>query len=185
MQLPYNQVIWLFGLSGAGKSTLAAALTSNLRDQRIPVLELDGDTLRNSVCRGLGFDDVGRTENLRRSGEVARLGVQSGLCVVASFITPLESHRVLIKEIVGLERISLIFADSPLEVCRQRDVKGLYARAQAGQVDQMTGISSAFERPVSADLILNTAAMRPAESARELFDFTWKRLGLGKLATTR
>ena len=159
---------------------MAAALIEALRGRQIPVLVLDGDTLRSSLCRGLGFSDVDRLENLRRAAEVARLGVDSGLCVVASFITPLESHRQLIRETIGQDRISMIFADAPLEVCRHRDVKGLYARAQAGKVEQMTGISSVFEKPASADLILDTAAMPPADTARELIAFASKRLVLAK-----
>lgn len=179
MPLKQGHVFWVFGLSGAGKSTMAAALLGSLRGKFLPVLELDGDVLRGGLCRGLGFSDADRMENLRRAAEVARLGSDSGLCVVASFITPLESHRQLVREIIGPERVSLIFADAPLEVCRQRDVKGLYAKARAGQVDRMTGISSTFEKPARADLILNTAARPPADSARELIGFAGIRLGPG------
>lgn len=157
---------------------MAAALISVLRDQKAPVLVLDGDTLRDSLCRGLGFSDADRMENLRRAAEVARLGVDSRLCVVASFITPLESHRRMIRETIGPARISMIFADSPLAVCRERDVKGLYAKAQSGQVRQMTGISSVFEKPDGADLTLDTASRPAAASAREIIAFAQRRLGL-------
>jgi adenylyl-sulfate kinase len=170
-------VFWIFGLSGAGKSTLAAALTQFLHSRGTSVLELDGDVLRTGLCRGLGFSDADRKENLRRAAEVARLGADSGLCVVASFITPLESQRRLVEEIIGRDRLSMIFADSPLDVCKQRDVKGLYAQAQTGLVTQMTGIGSAFDEPNNPDLKLSTSGCTPAESAKILNNFALTRLG--------
>ena len=172
-----SHVFWIFGLSGAGKSTLAAALTQFLRSRGTSVLELDGDVLRTGLCRGLGFSDADRKENLRRAAEVARLGADSGLCVVASFITPLESQRRLVKEIIGRDRLSMIFADSPLDICQQRDVKGLYAQVQTGLVTQMTGIGSAFDEPASPDLKLSTSGCTPAESAQILNNFVLTRLG--------
>ncbi len=165
------------GLSGAGKSTLASALTANLRRQGLPVLELDGDILRHGLCQGLGFSDQDRMENLRRAAEVARLGADSGLHVVASFITPLESHRKAIQDIIGAARLSLIWADAPIAVCRLRDVKGLYAKAQAGQMPQMTGLGSAFERPKHPDLMLSTSTESPTESADRLSEFARIKLG--------
>lgn len=184
MPRPSGHVFWIFGLSGAGKSFLAASLIDYLRSRRLPELALDGDELRASLCLDLGFSDVDRAENLRRAAEVARLGSESGLNVVASFITPLESHRRLISGIIGTTRLSLIFADAPLEVCRQRDVKGLYARAQAGQVPLMTGLTSAFEKPAQPDLILPTAIDSPADSAWALFDSALVGLGLAELIST-
>ncbi len=172
-----GHVFWIFGLSGAGKSTLATALIEDLRGRNIPVLALDGDALRNGLCTGLGFTDGDRRENLRRAAMVAQLGTASGLCVVASFITPLEANRQLVREILGPEHLSLIHADSPLEVCRQRDVKGLYARAQAGQIPQMTGMGSSFERPLNPDLVLSTATEAPAASVQKLVDFALGKLG--------
>lgn len=172
-----GHVFWLFGLSGAGKSTLATALTDRLRQQGHAVLALDGDVLRAGLCRGLGFSDADRTENLRRAAEAARIGVDSGLCVVASFITPLNLHRRLVREIVGGNNLSLIHVDAPLEVCRQRDVKGLYARARSGQVQEMTGISSPFEPPAQADLTLATSGVTPEASIQALTGFALPRLG--------
>ena len=171
-----SHVFWIFGLSGAGKSTMAKVLIHSLRSRGTSVLELDGDVLRTGLCRGLGFSDEDRKENLRRAAEAARLGADSGLCVVASFITPLESQRRLVEEIVGRDRLSLIFADSPLDVCQQRDVKGLYAQAQNGLVTQMTGIGSAFDEPANPDLKLSTSGCTPAESAQILNDFALTRL---------
>ena len=171
-----GHVFWIFGLSGAGKSTLASALIGDLRGRGVPVLALDGDILRNGLCTGLGFSDGDRRENLRRAALVAQLGTASGLCVVASFITPLETNRQLVREILGPDHLSLIYADSPLEVCRQRDVKGLYARAQAGQIPQMTGMGSSFQVPAQVDLTLSTATETPAASVQKLVEFA-----LGKL----
>ena len=172
-----SHVFWLFGLPSAGKSTLANSLVDRLRQQGRGVLALDGDVLRAGLCHGLGFSDSDRTENLRRAAEVARLGADSGLCVVASFITPLNAHRRLIREIVGRDRLSLIFADAPLEVCRQRDVKGLYTRAQTGQLPQMTGGGSTFEQPEYTDLTLPTAGVSPEASTQALLEFALARLG--------
>lgn len=169
-------IFWLFGLSGAGKSTLAAALVADLRARGRTVLALDGDELRAGLCHGLGFSDSDRAENLRRAAEVARLGAASGLCVVASFITPLESHRQLVADILRQQNLSLIHLDAPLEVCRGRDVKGLYAQAKKGQVDKMTGLSSPFEASASAALVIHTAEESPAVSSARLREFALAQL---------
>ena len=169
-------IFWLFGLSGAGKSTLSTSLVGALRDRGLPVLVLDGDELRAGLCHGLGFSDADRAENLRRAAEVARLGALSGLCVVASFITPLESHRQLVTGILRQQNLSLIHIDAPLTVCRERDVKGLYAKAQAGGVPGMTGVSSPFDAAVSAALVLHTAEETSAASAARLLEFALTRL---------
>ena len=172
-----GHVFWLFGLSGAGKSTLAGSLADALRAGGTAVLALDGDRLRAGLCQGLGFSDADRMENLRRAAETARLGADSGLCVIAAFITPHEDHRVAIARIVGPDCLSWIFLDAPLEVCRRRDVKGLYARAAAGQVAQMTGLSSSFDPPARADLVVPTAREDIARSSARLFAFARSRLG--------
>jgi adenylyl-sulfate kinase len=171
MSLTSGHVFWLFGLSGAGKTTLAGGLAASLRAGGAPVLTLDGDALRAGLCQGLGFSDNDRAENLRRAAETAKLGVDSGLCVVASFITPQEAHRALVSGIVGRGRLTWVHLDAPLEICRQRDVKGLYARAAAGQVPHMTGVSSDFEAPSGADLIISTARENIATSSARLLEF--------------
>lgn len=171
-----GHIFWLFGLSGAGKSTLAEALIHELRSRGIAVLALDGDALRAGLCRGLGFSDDARAENLRRAAEAAKLGAASGLCVVASFITPLEIHRRMVTDILGLKNLSMIHVSAPLEVCRSRDTKGLYARAQAGQVGQMTGLTSGFENPQLAHLVIATAQEDIAVSSAKLLQFALARL---------
>ena len=171
-----GHTIWLCGLSGAGKSTLANALISTLRTRGIPVLALDGDALRNGVCHGLGFSAADRMENLRRAAGIARLAADSGLCTVASFITPFETNRQMVGEILGRSGLSLVFVDAPLAVCQQRDVKGLYSRASQGNVPQMTGLSSPFEPPTRADLVVRTAEESPAASSARLLAFALARL---------
>lgn len=171
-QIPTSgHVFWLYGLSGAGKSTLAGLFTKELRARQIPVLALDGDTVRAGLCAGLGFSEDARTENLRRSAEVARLAIASGLWVVASFITPLESQRALIAEIIGADALSLIYLDAPIDICMARDAKGLYARAKEGRLSQMTGISSRFEAPARADLTLGTGATNPEACCAQLLAY--------------
>ena len=164
------RVFWLFGLSGAGKSTLAGHLIRHLRDAGRGVLALDGDDLRTGLCRGLGFSDGDRAENLRRAAETAKLGIHSELCVVAAFITPLESHRRLVAGILD-PSISFIHVSAPLDVCRARDVKGLYAGAQAGNVAQLTGVTSSFEAPARTDLVIHTDLENVAASTSHLLDF--------------
>lgn len=171
-------VFWLFGLSGAGKSTLAERLGASLRERGIPVLMLDGDTLRAGLCARLGFSDADRSENLRRAAEAARLGLLSRLCVIASFITPLEAQRQQIARIIHPDQLSLVYLSAPLDVCRSRDVKGLYAKAQAGNVPLMTGITSAFEPPPQSDFALETNCEPVEHSAQRLLEFTLGRISL-------
>jgi adenylyl-sulfate kinase len=169
-------VFWLFGLSGAGKSTLSQTLCSTLREQSFPVLALDGDRLRRGICSGLGFSAEDRRENLRRAAEVARLAIDSHLCVVASFITPLESHRQLVRDIIGAGNLSLIHISASVEVCAQRDVKGLYAGARTGAVNRLTGVSDPFEAPARVDFTVETGEETPAISASRLAAFALGRL---------
>lgn len=168
-------VFWLFGLSGAGKSTLAELLAKELRTRDLPVLTLDGDIVRTGLCQGLGYSDSERAENLRRAAEAAKLGVQSGLCVVASFITPLECHRQLVADILN-PNLSFIHVSAPLDVCRARDVKGLYAGAKFGNIPHMTGISSRFEFPSRTALTLLTAQHSVQISAAQLLEYAVLRL---------
>ena len=173
-----GHVFWLFGLSGAGKTTLAVMLANVLRRRGVAVLTLDGDALRSGLCAGLGFSEEDRTENLRRAAEVARLAVDSGLCVVASFITPMQAQRDLVGRIIGEPALTLIHLHAPLAVCQARDVKGLYRGAQTGRVGQMTGITSPFEDPGTAGLRLETATTSPETCLDRLVTCATARLGL-------
>jgi adenylyl-sulfate kinase len=171
-----GHAFWLFGLSGAGKSTLADRLADSLRQQGIPVLSLDGDRLRHGLCAGLGFTEADRTENLRRAAEVAQLGTASGLCVVASFITPLAAQRAQVRRIVDRDHLALIYLNASLQICRTRDVKGLYAQAAVGRVANMTGVSAAFEPADDAELVLDTGLESVDQSFARLRQFTQERL---------
>ena len=139
-------VIALLGHNGAGKSTLAESLRGELSGtlNAMPLM-LDGDRLRGGLCLDLGFSDADRAENLRRAAEVARLGVESGHVVIAAFITSREENRLMIEKIIGKEWISLIHVDASLDVCRERDVKGLYARALTGEVQWMRRMIQKYE----------------------------------------
>ena len=149
-----GKVFWLFGLSGAGKTTLATDLLARLRREGRPVWSLDGDELRSGLCRDLGFTVEARLENIRRVAEVARLAASQGGYVVVALITPAETMRRLAVEVIGRDRVDLIWIDVPLEVCRQRDPKGLYRRAAAGDLPLMTGVGAPFEPAAACNLRL-------------------------------
>ncbi|MFT3735711.1 MAG: adenylyl-sulfate kinase [Rhodocyclaceae bacterium] len=146
---------WLTGLSGAGKSTLAIALQTVLQGQGKPVSVLDGDVLRGGLCSDLGFSQAGRSENIRRVSEVARLINDAGITVVAALISPFEADRVRARERIGANRFIEVHVSTDLSVCEQRDVKGLYRRARAGELADFTGVSSPYEAPLKPDLVLD------------------------------
>ena len=171
-----GHVFWLFGLSGAGKSTLASGLARNLCQRGLAVLLLDGDVLRSGLCRDLSFADVSRTENIRRAAEVAKLAMVQGQVVIAALITPRERSRQLAKEIIGPAHLDLIWVDCPLELCRERDPKGLYRRSADGKLPHFTGVDSVFEEPGLTDLRLRTDQGTPNTSGEELANYCRLRL---------
>lgn len=162
-----GRVIWLYGLSGSGKSTLAIALERRLHAEGITTHLLDGDNVRTGLNRDLGFTDADRSENIRRIAEVAKLFVQAGVVVIASFITPQRAHRQLARSIIGADDFLEVYVSASFETCARRDPKGLYAKAKAGGVQQFTGRDSSFEPPAADDrdvLIIDTEA-GPAEAS--------------------
>ena len=161
-------VVWLFGLSGSGKSTLANLLNERLIQEGHRTLILDGDSLRATINSDLGFTDEDRRENIRRAAHIAQLSCQNGTIVIASFITPLESFRTLIRDIVGSHRVFAVFLRCSYDTCAARDVKGLYAKAQKNAILSFTGKDSTFEEPGICDLTLNTAEKSPAECLEQL-----------------
>jgi adenylylsulfate kinase len=169
-------VFWLYGLSGSGKSTLAAALEKALHAEGRATAILDGDLLRTGLNRGLGFSDDDRRENLRRAAEVARLFVQSGIIVICSFITPTKAFRSLARQTVGEDDFYEIYIHADFDTCRQRDVKGLYAKADAGKVQQFTGRDSGFEEPAETDLRIDTLVESEEKSLARLLDFVRSRI---------
>jgi len=165
------KVVWLYGLSGSGKSTLTVALENRLFAEGFITTHLDGDNLRDGLNRGLGFSDADRAENIRRVAEVSKLFVQSGVICLNSFITPKGSFRDLARSIIGAENLLEIYVECSFETCRRRDVKGLYKKADAGQVADFTGKESAFEPPARPDLVLNTETTSIEDTLGTLYPF--------------
>ena len=163
-----GQVAWLYGLSGSGKSTIAAAVQRALHAEGRLVQVLDGDNIRAGLNRNLGFSEEDRRENIRRIAEVARLFVDTGAVVLASFITPLREFRARAREIVGAEDFLEVYVRASFEECARRDVKGIYGRAAAGKVARFSGKDSAFEEPEEPDLLLDTERATVEESAARL-----------------
>ena len=149
------RVIWFTGLSGSGKSTIADKLSKELYKQSKPHYILDGDNLRFGLNRDLGFTEADRTENIRRTAETARLMADAGLIVLVTLISPKEADRQMAKELIGEELFTLVYVDTQLEVCEQRDPKGLYKKARAGDIPNFTGIGAEFEKPKRSDYELS------------------------------
>ena len=168
--------LWLTGLSAAGKSTLAFALEKQLLQSGHPCYVLDGDNVRHGLNRDLGFSSADRSENIRRIAEVAKLMNDAGLIVITAFISPFRADRAAASEIIGADRFQEIFVDANLEVCEQRDPKGLYAKARRGEVKDFTGISSPYEPPVAPQFHLQSSGETPQESFEGLYRFVQEKL---------
>ena len=171
-------MIWFTGLSGSGKSTLAVQLEAQLSDLGFKTYLLDGDNIRAGLNKDLSFTDEGRIENIRRIGEVAKLLLDAGVVVLSAFISPFKADRQQVKEIVGAKNYVEVFVDAPLEVCEQRDVKGLYKKARAGEVKNFTGIDSPYEAPANADVVLPTGELSVDESIAKLMNFVVPKIQL-------
>ena len=164
-------VLWFTGLSGSGKSTIANLVESALHARGRHTYILDGDNVRHGLNRDLGFTDADRVENIRRVGEAAKLFVDAGLIVLVSFISPFRSERRMARELVGEGEFIEVFVDTPLEVCIQRDPKGLYGKAKAGEIKHFTGIDSPYEPPEKAEIVLKTVDSDPAHEAERILDY--------------
>ena len=165
-----SAVIWFTGLSGSGKSSVANALEQALAAQGKHTYLLDGDNVRHGLCADLGFSAEDRTENLRRVGAVAGLMVDAGLLVLSAFISPYRSQRELVKSLIPPGKFIEVHIATPLEVCEQRDVKGLYKKARAGEISHFTGISDPYEAPEAADLVLDTSVTSLEDSVQQLLE---------------
>lgn len=150
--------IWFTGLSGSGKSTLANLLEKKLCEHGLHTYLLDGDNLRHGLNRDLGFTEADRVENIRRVAEVAKLMVDAGLIVLASFISPFQAERQMARRLFADTEFIEVFVDTPLSECERRDVKGLYAKARRGELKNFTGIDSAYERPEHPELVVDTCS---------------------------
>jgi adenylylsulfate kinase len=169
MQEP--RLVWFTGLSGSGKTTLALHLEHYLFNHGYKIYLLDGDNLRNGLNKDLGFTKIDRKENMRRVGEVAKIMLDAGLIVLCAFISPYEEERNFVKELIGETRFSEVFLDCPLQVCEQRDTKGLYAKARQGIIPNFTGISDPYEPPKAPALKIDTAVYTIDQSLNQLLSY--------------
>lgn len=151
-----GRVIWFTGLSASGKSTIANALEKELHAQGKRTYILDGDNIRQGLNKDLGFTDADRVENIRRVAEVAKLMMDAGLIVMTAFISPFRAERQMARELIGEENFIEVFVDTPLEICEQRDPKGLYKKARSGLLPNMTGINSLYEAPENPTITIAT-----------------------------
>lgn len=161
-------LLWFTGLSGSGKSTIANELEKLLHTMNRHTFLLDGDNVRHGLNKDLGFTDADRVENIRRIGEVSKLMVDAGLIVLSAFISPFRAERDMVREMLPEGEFVEIFVDTPLEVAEQRDVKGLYKKARAGELKNFTGIDSPYEPPLSPDIRVNTTQMSAQEAAQHI-----------------
>ncbi|MGL4373064.1 MAG: adenylyl-sulfate kinase [Turicibacter sp.] len=163
-------MIWFTGLSGSGKSTIAIALERELHKRGLLCRILDGDNIRSGINNNLGFNEADRVENIRRIAEVSKLFVDTGIITIAAFISPNNDIRKMAADIVGAESFVEVYISTPLEECERRDVKGLYAKARKGEIQNFTGISAPFEAPEHPSLSLDTSKLSLEESVNKLLD---------------
>lgn len=177
----YNQnpiLIWFTGLSGSGKSSISNALENLLFEKGYLVYSLDGDNIRSGLCSDLGFTSQERNENIRRIAEVSKLFMDSGLIVLASFISPYRNQRDLVKQIVGEANYFEVFLSTSLEVCEKRDVKGLYKKARNGEIRNFTGISSKYERPSNPNIKIDTSNLTIEDSIQLIYETIQNKLNV-------
>ena len=171
-----SKVIWLTGLSGSGKSTIGLALEKRLFQENFVVQLLDGDNIRSGINKNLGFSEEDRKENIRRIAEIAKLYLSSGIITINSFISPTAETRNIAKEIVGDADFLEIYINAPMATCESRDVKGLYKKARAGEIQGFTGVNQAYEEPENPALELRTDLLGVDEAVDILFTFLKKHI---------
>ncbi|WP_322103465.1 adenylyl-sulfate kinase [Paraburkholderia sp. J41] len=176
-------VVWLTGMSGAGKSTIAHALVDRLQTFDLRATILDGDVLRTGLNSDLGFSKAERTENLRRVAHVAALFCKEGFIAVTATISPEPEHRENARHIVGTDSFVEVFVDTPLDVCEQRDPKGLYRRARRGELSQFTGIGAAYHAPTLPDVVLHTLNASVDECVDKVIEHLSTRIPPHRLAS--
>lgn len=164
-------IVWFTGLSGAGKSTLANALEDRLNKMGKRTYVLDGDNVRKGLNKDLGFSDADRVENIRRIGEVAKLMLDAGIIVMTAFISPFRADREIVRNLVGKGEFIEVYTEADLDICEQRDPKGLYKKARAGEIPEFTGISSPYEAPENPEITINTGDRDIPHCVDELVDY--------------
>jgi adenylylsulfate kinase len=171
--------VWLTGLSGSGKSTIAVQLEKQLAERGVRTYILDGDNIRHGLNKNLGFSPEDRTENIRRIGEVAKLFVDAGVVVLTAFISPYRADRDQVRALMPDDFVEVL-VDCPIEVCEQRDPKGLYQKARAGQIKEFTGISAPYEAPAKPELTIKNATQSIEASAQQIQSYLAQRGVLGR-----
>jgi len=166
-------LLWFTGLSGSGKSTLADLTEQRLFEKGYKTYLLDGDNVRSGLNSNLDFSEEGRKENIRRIGEVAKLMLDAGVIVLTAFISPFRSDRDRVRQLAG-NRFMEIYVECPLEICEQRDVKGLYARARRGEIPDFTGISSPYEPPLNPEITVHTGREDLESCLNKIVELTLK-----------
>ena len=169
-------LIWFTGLSGSGKSTIANLLEIELHKRGLSTFILDGDNIRLGINKDLSFNQKDRTENIRRIAEISNLMIDAGVITLAAFVSPYIKDRKKVKQIVGTENFIEIFVNTSLEECERRDVKGLYKKARAGEIKNMTGISAPYEAPENPDLEVITEYQSIEENLEIIINFINKKL---------
>lgn len=172
-------IVWFTGLSAAGKSTVAHAAEERLHRLGYRTFVFDGDNVRHGLCSDLGFSEADRRENVRRVGELAKLFIEAGVIVLTAFISPFRRDRELVRNLVPHGDFLEVFCRCPVEVCEQRDTKGLYARARRGEIKEFTGISSPYEEPFNPELTLDTERLSIEESVERILGLLRERAIIG------
>lgn len=167
----HGVVLWFTGLSGSGKSTIAVALEQALHAAGHLCYRLDGDNIRHGLNNDLGFSPEDRNENIRRIGEVSKLFADAGVIVMTSFISPYRSDRDMVRALVPAGRFVEVYVQCPVEVCEQRDPKGLYKKARAGEIPEFTGVSAPYEEPVKPEVIINTSGTSVDAAVEQLVQY--------------
>ena len=166
-------VLWFTGLSGSGKSTLSHAVERALFEKKVHTTVLDGDNVRHGLCGDLGFSDVARRENIRRVGEVSKLFVDAGIVVLTAFISPFREDRQVVRKLHQAGDFIEVYCAASLEACETRDVKGLYKRARRGEIKDFTGISSPYEAPEKAEIMVDTGRLSLDESVQQVIHYLY------------
>ena len=169
-------LVWFTGLSGSGKSTIANDLEKKLISQNIHTYLLDGDNVRKGLNNNLSFSPEDRSENIRRIAEVSNLMINAGLVVLASFVSPYREDRENVKRIVGYDNFVEVFVNTPIEECERRDVKGLYAKARAGEIQNFTGVNAPYEAPMVPDIEIDTTKVSVEEAVAIILKAIKKKL---------
>jgi adenylylsulfate kinase len=170
-----NVVVWFTGLSASGKSTIAHAVERELYQRKCRSFVFDGDNVRHGLCSDLGFSKEDRAENIRRIGEMVKLFIEAGIISLTAFISPFRADRKKVRDLVGTEHFIEVYCQCTIEVCEQRDVKGHYRRAKAGEIKDFTGISSPYEEPENPEVVLDTSTLSIEQCVSKVVDLLSER----------